>query len=100
MNKQGKTTQHPDIEAFLVMHDENNAYIFHEHPFESPLQWVEYDSNTGQLDFILDTGRIENFGIAIQNNIGRYLKNLSDISVAHKDGAIVIKEIITPLVVH
>ncbi len=92
--------QHPDIEAFLVIHGPENAYLFHENPFESPLQWLEYDTQTGQLDFILDAGHIENFGIPIEDHIGTYLKNITDIVVALKDGAIVKEETIYPLVVH
>jgi hypothetical protein len=84
--------QHPDIEAFLVMHDANNAYIFHEKSFESPLQWIEYDSQTGQLEFILEDGQSINFGKSLSKETRQHFENITSISVANHDGAIVSNE--------
>jgi len=91
---------HPDIGAFIVLHDEYHAFIFHEEPFQSSVEWVEFDVKSGQIDFILSEGRLENFGIAVPDDIGRYLKNMDKISIALKDDLVVKEERIVTLVTH
>lgn len=100
INDMEREAPHPDIEAFLILHDPQNAYVFHELSFETPIEWIEYDVQTRQLDFILTAGRVENFGIPVERNIHHYLQNISEICVAQKDGALVLNEYIVPLVVH
>ncbi|PCI00802.1 MAG: hypothetical protein COB76_02775 [Alphaproteobacteria bacterium] len=98
---QGTAHETPkDIEAFLLLDNPNDAYIFHEHSFGATLSWLEYDLETGRLDFIAEDGDLRNFGIPVSKDIGAYLQNIHSICVAHKSGGNVISEVDLPLITH
>lgn len=92
--------QTEDIEAFLLLDNPNEAYIFHELPFGATLSWLEYDIDSGRIDFIMEDGDIRNFGIPVSKEIGAYLQNIHLICVALKNGGNVLSEIDLPLIVH
>lgn len=89
-----------DVEAFLLLDNPNDAYIFHEQQFDGTLSWLEYDLKTGRLDFIMDDGALRNFGIPVSKDIGDYLQNIHFICVAHKNGGTVLSEVDLPLITH
>jgi hypothetical protein len=85
-------SKHQDVEAFLVLHDANNAYIFHEQAFDRPVDYIQYDPKTRQLDFILEGGQTVNFGRPLSKESGKYLENITNLTIAHKDEAKVLDE--------
>jgi len=67
---------HPDYDMEVALiHDHNDLlYIIHDKPFSNILSWVEYDTQTGMLNFIMDDGNLQDFGIPISD---QYKNNLS-----------------------
>lgn len=98
LNSQNDRTE--DIEAFLILDNPTDAYIFHELPFKPSLQWIEYDVVNGRIDFILEEGELRNYGFNVTEPVGKYLRNINEICVAQKDGVIVLNEQFVPLVIH
>lgn len=89
-----------DIEAFLLLDNPNDAFIFHEYPFENELSWLEYDVETARLDFILQDGELRHFGIPVADHMRKYLHDMNSICVAKTDNGIVVDEQDIPLVIH
>jgi hypothetical protein len=89
-----------DIEAFLLLDNPNDAYIFHEKEFGGNLSWIEYDLESGRLDFVMEDGHLKNYGMPVPKDMGAYLQNIHFICVAHKNAGIVLSEVDLPLITH
>lgn len=99
---QNKRHHHPDLdmELDLYVHDVGDVNIFHNKPFEKALSWLEYDTTTSKIDFIMEDGDIRNFGFPIDPKFKAYLQNTQFISVVRFHGDIPVDELQLPLITH
>ena len=89
-----------DIEAFLLLDNPNDAFIFHEHPFDNELSWLEYDAQTARIDFIMQDGALRNFGTPVADHMKEYLNHMHSVCVARTNNGVVISEQDVPLIIH
>ncbi len=62
------------MNADLIINQHAQVWLAHDKPFPGVLQWVEYDVDMGTLVFILDDGRMQDFGMRVEPAMGRYLR--------------------------
>jgi len=76
---------HPDYDMEVALiHDHNDLlYIIHDKPFSNILSWVEYDTQTGMLNFIMDDGNLQDFGIPISDQYKNNLSVMPEIAIAY-----------------
>jgi hypothetical protein len=59
----------------LAINDRAEAIVFHNKPFVKDLSWVEFDLDTGQLTFVMDSGDIRDFMIPVKPELFRHMQN-------------------------
>lgn len=62
------------MNADLIINKHSQVMLAHDQPFPGVLQWAEYDVDMGSLVFILDDGRMQDFGVRVEPAMGRYLR--------------------------
>ena len=62
------------MNADLVINKHSQVMLAYDKPFPGVLQWVEYDVDMGNLVFILDDGKMQDFGMKVEAAMGRYLR--------------------------
>lgn len=62
------------MNADLIINKHSQVLLAHDQPFPGVLQWAEYDVDMGSLVFILDDGRMQDFGVRVEPAMGRYLR--------------------------
>ncbi|MCB9988207.1 MAG: hypothetical protein H6868_02605 [Rhodospirillales bacterium] len=67
----------------LVVNEQGQAWVLHDKPLPSVLQWVEYDRQESTLTLILQGGKLQNIGMNVEKHIDEYLKDIEQICVAH-----------------
>lgn len=65
----------PSFKVDLVINDTAEVYVFHNKPFRTKLSWLEFDLNTGNLDFIMNDGDIRNFGAKVPPHMVKHMQN-------------------------
>lgn len=104
IGREGETTSHshPDMkmEVDISVYDPQTITIFHDRPFTQELSWVEYDTINHSIEFVMDDGKLRNFGIPVDEKVGEYLKHNQEISVVLREDKTALTEIIVPLINH
>lgn len=62
------------MNADLIINRHSQVMLAHDKPFPGVLQWVEYDVDMGSLIFVLDDGKMQDFGMKVAPVMGRYLE--------------------------
>lgn len=62
------------MNADLVINKHSQVLLAYDQPFPGVLQWVEYDVDMGNLVFILDDGKMQDFGMKVEAAMSRYLR--------------------------
>ena len=91
----------PDsMEIYFTIHDDGTPFIIHDTKFIGGLSWLEYDLQTGRMDYINESGDIHNFGLTVDSEFGQIIQNKQSIAAVYMvDGqAIEANEI--PLIQH
>lgn len=64
----------------LVVNDTGKIFILHDKKFPCVMNWVEYDTDSGQLALVAHDGTMIDFGMIIQSPIRKRMMNATDIS--------------------
>jgi len=93
---------HPDydMEVALIHDQDDLLYIIHDKPFTNTLSWVEYDIETGMLNFIMDDGALQDFGIPISSQYKDNLSVMPEIAIAYLNKGEFQSGFEYPLIVH
>lgn len=94
---------HPDydMEIYMIKGETGKVYIIHDRPFKMGApSWLEYDLETGYINFIMDDGNIRDFGIAIDTDFAPDIKNYNDITMALVKNSIYVDGAKYPLIIH
>lgn len=80
---------HPGLQlkAELVVNDRAEAMVLHDKPFEKDLSWLEYDLDSGRLEFIMEDGDIRDFGFSVDPKLEKYLQNAYHVLMVRMDAA-------------
>lgn len=91
-----------DMMVDMFISDESEVCILHDKPFTKTLSWIEYDTQTSKVEFILEDGDIRNFGIPIDRKYRAYFHNTHIVNLLQWNPAT--KEVESgmelPLIVH
>lgn len=69
-----KASMAKTMNADLIINRHSQVWLAHDKPFPGVLQWVEYDVDLESLIFVLDDGKIQDFGMKVAPVMGRYLQ--------------------------
>lgn len=65
----------PGFKVNLAVNNEARVLIFINKPFRKRMSWLEFDLNHNRLDFVMNNGDVRNFGIAVEPELVKYMKN-------------------------
>lgn len=94
---------HPDyeMEIYLMKGEKDDLYVIQDRPFSAGLlSWVEYDVETGMMNFIMDDGDLRDFGIEIDEKFAPNLKDYQTIPIALIQNSLFVEGGQFPLIVH
>jgi hypothetical protein len=70
-----------DMKLDCFVSENADVCVFHDKPFSKTLSWIEYDTRTSKLDFIMEDGDTRNFGIPVDRKLSAYFHNAHIISI-------------------
>lgn len=65
----------------LFIHKGAEICVLHDKPFTKTVSWIEYDTATSTVEFIMEDGDIRNFGIPIDSAYRKYFHNTHIVSI-------------------
>lgn len=86
----------------LIVSDRAEICVFHDKPFSKILSWLEYDSRTNRVDFIMEDGDIRNFGIPVEAKLRPYFHNAYVVNIVEMNPTTkkVVGGMELPLIIH
>lgn len=70
-----------DMTVDLFISDAAAVCVIHDRPFSKILSWLEYDSRTNMVDFVMEDGDLRNFGIPVDPKLRAYFHNTHHVRV-------------------
>lgn len=79
----GTRAENPDMDMTidLFIHQGAEVCVFHDKPFTKSLSWLEYDTKTNMIDFVMEDGDVRNFGIPVDASLKKYFHNAHLVSI-------------------
>ncbi len=65
----------PGFKVNLAVNNEARVLIFINKSFRKKMSWLEFDLNHNRLDFVMNNGDVRNFGVAVEPELVKYMKN-------------------------
>lgn len=85
----------------LVVNDQGQAWILHDKPLTSLLEWAEFDADQGKISLFFQDGIMQEVGLKINEKTADCLKKCQTIFVGYmKDGKRIFDFGILPLTIH
>lgn len=60
-----KNNPDKDLAITVYVTDKSEVCFFHDKPFSQPLSWLEYNPDTGIVEFVMEDGDVRNYGIPL-----------------------------------
>lgn len=73
------------LQVDLAVNDRAETFIFHYKPFDKTLSWLEFDMDSGRVNFVMDDGEHRDFGIPVRPELGKYLQNAHQVLLVLMD---------------
>jgi hypothetical protein len=80
-----KKVESIDFRVDLKISDTAEVFVFHALPFEKKLSWLEFDLDTGNLDFVMNDGDVRNFGAKVPENLAKHMHNAYQVMMVQMD---------------
>ena len=74
-----------DTKVQLVVNERNEAFVFHNRPWSRPVVRLEYNRLTRSMEFLLKGGVRRNFGMLVDQRLGKYLEKSTRILMVLMD---------------
>lgn len=74
-----------NVTVDLFIGNDAEVCVFHDKPFTKTLSWIEYDTRTSRIDFIMEDGDIRNFGIDVERRLNPYFQNAHIVSIIQRN---------------
>lgn len=84
----------------LYVSETADIFIFHTHPFDDEVSWVEYDMEKGDLNLIQADGDIRNFGVRVPNEFSAYVQNTYSVNLVLVKNNEAVDTVEVPLIMH
>lgn len=88
-----------EMDAGLMVNEDNRIWLVHDKPFHDYLHWVEFDSDLMKLTLVHRNGRVQDYGRKIHPNMADALRKTRQIFTMLLENDKVTDTYILPLLV-
>ena len=81
----GADEDHP-LHIEVAIKEDGRVVVFHDKPFKRDIAWFEFDLGTNMFDFIMDDGKLRNFGMPLNPSVARHMQNSHQVMMVLLDG--------------
>ncbi len=73
----------------ITVNAEGHVMVLHDQPFPDYLEWIEFDTDKGEMTFITPEGKMQNLGMIIHAPMNKYVARARNIcTVCIRDGVV------------
>jgi hypothetical protein len=69
----------------VAVNEDGRIIVFHDKPFKHKVSWFEYDLDTSELDFVMDSGEVRNAGMKLVPLLAKNMQNSHQILMVLMD---------------